>query len=318
MSDKYCHDMDHPCHDMDKCCPNMNCTGNKKNCSTECCSGLPEEINPNLAMAKSFPILAERIFDCMVLENPQFAVTTTAATFDVTSVPTVGAYADGDPVCVDEICLSFDLISPILNAGGTSISGTVSLCSKTVLPAPVPGSIIDIGAHNVSNHYRFESSRNACCYKHGVPQDGSKCRLIEQNLEFYIYNLKIFVSGKIGCLPFNGNYTATAESAITVLGFPQYLNFFGKICVPNENQNAIIDELFTPCLSIDCVEPLAAGYDLTNKQFDANIESSLVIRKAINVLIEEKLSVLAVPSSEAQHCHGSSVVCEPCHNKCRD
>lgn len=309
MSDKYC-------HDIDKCCPNMNCTENKKNCSTECCSGLPEEINPNLAMAKSFPILAERIFDCMILENPQFTITPKPIKFIVTSTPTTGSYANNDPVCIDEICVNYDLIAPVY--ASNVLTGTTTVCSKQVSPTPVPGSSVSLSTVTVSNHYRFELSRNTCCYKHGIPQDGSKCRLVEQGLIFYVSNLKVFVSGKIGCLPFSANYTPASESLLSgCLGFPEKLNFFGKICIPTENKNVIIDEVFTPCLSIDCIDP-ATPYASADTSFTANIEASLVIRKDINVLIEEKLSVLAVPASEDQLCHGSSILCEPCHHKCRD
>lgn len=302
----------------DHCCPQSDCAPKKNNCKKECCTGIPV-VTPDLSMVRSVPILTKRIFDCMYLENPQFATTSNPLTFAVTSVPPTQsvAYADGAPVCVDKICVKYDLIAPALD--GNYLAGTIKACSNTVTPSPVAGStkpfVYDTESVTLSNHYSFTISNNSCCIDDCIAFTGSKCKIIEQNLELYIANLKIYVYGKIGCLPFTGLYTPEAADTaipITDLGFTGSINFFGKLCMPSCDQIVNIDETFSSCLSVDCIEPTAAGYDLTTNNFTANVESSLSITKQIYSLIDEKLSVFTVPTPEPQECHGPDLTPCPC------
>lgn len=335
-----CHHEDHHCDEI-KCC--TDCAPFKPNCKPECCSGLPKVV-PDLNNVKAVPVLTNRIFDCIKLENPNFAIS--QQTFKIISTPPPNTnYNEGDKVCIDKICVKYNHIGALItNNGYLYPDGKVSICSKTVTPQAVPGSSTPstFPSQFISNNFVFNTTNTSCCYENNRIKEGKQCKVIEQNIPFRILGLKIIVTGRVGCLPFTAEYvpSSTVTGLYETLGLPNNYNFFGKLCIPQSNSGVVIREVFEPCLSIDCIEPttdlfnrapsledntdqeIAAEDVDTNKpgkpdnqlKFKANIESSLLIKKTIYALAEEKLSVLTIPTPRNQQCHKQDHdnPCNPC------
>lgn len=323
---KHNHEDHKPCDDHVKCCPDADCAPLKPNCKPECCEGLPPVI-PDLSKAYAVPTLVNRIFDCIKLESPHFAIKN--VTFKITSTPPPPASAYSGKVCIDEVCVKYDAIGPVLENGhlhsGNSLTPSVMVCSKPVSPEPAPGSSIPyptrcaLTGFSISNNLIFNVNNTSCCYEHNHVKEGRKCKVVEQNIQFGVLELKIVVTGRIGCLPFTAQYVTPSDgscSDLSLLGLPNTYNFFGKLCIPKSNSGITIHENFESCLSIDCVD---SPSDLAGKgtaaepyKFTANVESSLLIKKTVFALAEEKLSVLAIPTPRNQYCHKPEHD-NPCH-----
>lgn len=323
-----CHHEDHCHHHEDhhhcdeiKCC--TDCAPFKPNCKPECCSGLPKVV-PDLNNVKAVPVLTNRIFDCIKLENPNFAIT--EQTFNITSTPPTNTQYSGN-ICVDKVCVKYNAIGPVFNSDGSlyqtpGATPFISVCSNEVIPQAIPGSSIPYPNNQpfyISNNLVFSTTNTSCCFDyHHHAKEGRKCRVVEQNIPFRILGLKIVVTGRIGCLPFTAEYELPENMEPTGLGLPNIYNFYGKLCVPQSNSGVTIKENFESCLSIDCVEPVGelngAGTTDAPYTFNANIETSLLIKKTIYALAEEKLSVLTIPIPRNQQCHKQDHdnTCSPC------
>lgn len=322
-----CHHEDHHCDEI-KCC--TDCAPFKPNCKPECCSGLPKVV-PDLNNVKAVPVLTNRIFDCIKLENPNFAIT--EQTFNITSTPPPSTEYSGN-ICIDKVCVKYDAIGPVFTNGNLAKNPNIVVCSNPVIPEAAPGSSIpypeacNLPTFSISNNLIFNVNNTSCCYEHHHVKEGRKCRVVEQNIQFGVLGLKIIVTGRIGCLPFTAQYVTPSNgscSDLSLLGLPNYYNFYGKLCIPQSNSGVTIKENFESCLSIDCVEPVgellvnspsaeAVNPTPTSYSFRANIETSLLIKKTIYALAEEKLSVLTIPTPRNQQCHKQDHdnPCNPC------
>lgn len=125
---------------------------------------------------------------------------------------------------------------------------------------------------------------------------------MEENLTFYICNLRIIASGRIGCKYFRAstksytgelsNYSKDYEWGS---GFKP-IDFYSRVDIPRVGKKVSIFEEFKGYLTIDCINT----YDTYKKyndflaSFDASIEYSLLINKKIYTVIKEKLSVLTI------------------------
>lgn len=362
---KHHHEDPKPCDDHVKCCPDTDCAPLKPNCKPECCEGLPPVI-PDLSKAYAVPTLVNRIFDCIKLESPNFAIK--EQDFKIISTPPPNtSYNKGDKVCIDKICVKYDVIGPVFSHNEMhqthNTKPITTVCSTKVQPQAVPGSSIpypkehyegttdstkEYDHHDkyISNNLIFSVNNTSCCYEHHHVKDGKQCKVVEQNIPFRILGLKIIVTGRAGCLPFTAEYVSHDTELHKTLGLPDNYNFFGKLCIPQSNSGVTIRENFESCLSIDCIEPKTDLYkghhsndyiesdiveDTTNAEktndsiatdghggfhsnfkFKADIESSLLIKKTIFALAEEKLSVLAIPTPRKQQCHKPEHD-NPCH-----
>lgn len=323
-----CHHEDHHCDEI-KCC--TDCAPFKPNCKPECCSGLPKVV-PDLNNVKAVPVLTNRIFDCIKLENPNFAIT--EQTFNITSTPPPNTQYSGN-VCIDKVCVKYDAIGPVFEGDtlyeeeNTQTPPIITVCSKPVIAEAAPGSsipYINNSQYYISNNLIFSTTNTSCCFDyHHHAKEGRRCRVVEQNIPFRILGLKIVVTGRIGCLPFTAEYEANPNDFLNVLGLPDNYNFYGKLCIPQSNSGVKFKQNFESCLSIDCVEPVgelivnspsgeAVNPTPTSYSFRANIETSLLIKKTIYALAEEKLSVLTIPTPRNQQCHKQDHdnPCNPC------
>lgn len=322
---KHNHEDHKPCDDHVKCCPDADCAPLKPNCKPECCEGLPPVI-PDLSKAYAVPTLVNRIFDCIKLENANFMIKK-AATFTVTSTPLPPSTAYTGKVCIDKVCVKYDAIGPVFQTSNGQLfpasNPVINVCSNSVAPQAVPGSAIpypESKPYFISNNLVFNVNNTTCCYEHHHIKEGRQCKVVEQNIPFRILGFKVVVTGRIGCLPFTAEYVPTAGDGTdfqlsTLLGLPNNYNFFGKLCIPQSNSGVTIRENFESCLSIDCVDsPSELSKESETYSFTADVESSLLIKKTVFALSEEKLSVLAIPTPRKQYCHKPEhdSPCHPC------
>lgn len=200
----------------------------KPNCTPD----LSKEIEvrcTDICNAKCVGILAEKIFDCVYLENLQFADKDEVFVIDNYD-PNDRCryqYRAGDPIYIDDIALYYDYIGieDDDTAEGANI-GEGNICVRydmenTILSA-VPGNAhkacnypdnvreVNDGMQSTVNLYdEFEggvsNTKTKCNAESGNPT--SKSRVFKQGVRFYVDNLKVRIRGRIGASPF----TATKD-----------------------------------------------------------------------------------------------------------
>ena len=283
------------------CCTSSTCDPFKQNCKTECCTGLPKTI-PNLNSIYSVPILTNRIFDCMTLENSLFGVLENLQFALISSPLQSPGYTNESNVCVDRVSFKYDAIGATIT--NNILDGKITVCSKEVNPIAIDP--ITVNGTPIANNFSFTINNIPCCNNYDNHKTGVNCKVLERNLNFYISNLVITVTGRAGCLPFTAQSNPINGNLVDVLGFPSNFNFFGKICLPHLNSGILLKETFKEYLSIECIEPTTLlQQDGEDFFFEANVESSLSIIKSLYDLVEDKISVLATRTPKEQYCNNS-------------
>lgn len=309
-NDRLNHNEKENCFDRpERCCQATTCNPFKPNCKSNCCSGLPK-VTPDLSSVFSVPILADKIFDCMKLEIP-FPGLLENLQFTITSQPPQnGAYTAGTDVCVDRVSFSYDTIGAIVT--NNTLDGDITICSE-----PVDATAINpttINGTTIANDFSITLGNVPCCHSchnHHNNKKGTNCRVLERELDFFISNLVITVTGRAGCTPFTAESEARSGRLSDVLGLPSEFNFFGRICLPHLNSGIPLRENFKECLSIECIEPTNQLQETQGDfTFNATVESSILIIKSLYALIQENLSVLAIDTPR-EHCCNNSGLMKP-------
>ena len=268
-------------------------------CTEEGCT--PQEIPAplDISIARGIPILAERIYDCISLEDTQRKYLKDL----VFTIKTDCNYNEGDSICIETISVNYDCIG--LN--NEAISVRIDALDNNV----VFGKANDAqccqcqdnrDTINLYNVYNGCALLNIDCLGQNV---GKRVIIGEDCLDFYICNLNITVTGKIGCK----NFVAVSEGpgagptrysgALTDLGFKE-VDLFGSICLPIGRNRVWFEEVFDACLSLDCIKATQKYVAPQNGEcatFKADAFSTLAITKTIYATVKEQLIVYTNPGN---------------------
>ena len=174
--------------------------------------------------AKCVGIIAEKIYDCVYLDNVQYAEKNEVFTIDNYDPENGDQYRVGDPITIDNIALCYDFLGEEDDdtANGTKDLGCGNILVKfdmdyAVLSA-VPGNGQEACYYpdderekcpcpTVKLYTEFQGTvaKNVCNREVGysIP----KTRVFKQGVRFFASNLKVKIKGKIGNEPF----TATKD-----------------------------------------------------------------------------------------------------------
>lgn len=310
-SSDHCNDVDccHDDHHHNNCC-HTPCTDAeacklKPNCVAKCCNPLVCECE-DVEQSHCVPILAQKIFDCLCLDQLQFAEfaggTFTIENFDATTMKS------GMPICIDKVSTTYDFIgTPILPPATLTVKvGKINVPLTAVCPS---ATLADC----------FEGcikTTKACC----DGKEGIKTRIsTTAPVAFSITNLVTTVTGRIGCVCFKANSAPGGTQVISGL-FPAIsdTSIFSKICLPKESTKLKLSLCFDSCLSVDCVVPSPATFTApaagAAATFTADIEVSFLVNSEIIATTSEKLGVFVTDKDIKCHTGSSDSGCKSkCH-----
>lgn len=280
------------------CCLADDSCNFKNNCTTQCCTSMKCE-NSDIEDAECVPIIADRIFDCICTNSTQFGQDDKLCGKPLKIV--IDNYdADkmisGAPICINQISTSINNIGIQEND-----------LSFKVGQYPVEFESVSGSGELVIAYGAIVSTTNSCECDYGI-----KTRISSnEQLKFKGSNLKIMVTGKIGCVPFAGHFIE--DQAFDINGdlngiYP--MSIFSKLCLPVDKQNINLDLSFNPVLSIDCITPdpeCSIEVDGDSASFKATVEYSFSVDTEIIATISEKLGVFVT---------GNEVVCKSGNKPC--
>lgn len=298
--------------DRRSCC--KPCVPLKENCKDSCCDGLKSECC-DVSNAVCTPILTERIFDCISLEQNQSGYRENVE-FKIEGDPR--RFVPGSSICIDRIgvtysfigldeealCVTIDekpfvFVSPV----GSEFLGCAREVGKCENEKVIGRLFDEYEGTVVTNKY--------CC--ENPPKSGTKVRIVNKNLDFKICNLKFIVEGRIGCRPFRAiaRFNKNGNVPVEVLGFND-VTLVGRMCLPTAPTKVTVHEEIDTCLSVNCIttHQMFRGGDC----FKAAVEASFLVKMNIFATKKEKLSVFSkVCQTE---CRNGSLPssCQQCDN----
>ena len=209
-------------------------------------------------------------------------------------------------------------ISSFVDSKSVTLSGTAISCTCKDVTTRAAAAEEEEGADhpttttttitNIYNNFSGSIKTPSCCCNM-VDQPYALTKLVEKNVSLFVCNLSISLTGTIGGTDFTANLigTGNATNAVTdlpkglslfTLGFPQYINFAGRLCLPT-NTKLTISEEFDNCIIVDCIRPMVQNYTATADpnstnyaRFVATGDLSLVLNKQIFATTTEKLAVM--------------------------
>lgn len=321
---------------MDECRNNIE---NQDECNEKCKIELDKDYQPmshachcnycepieqdcDFRNAIAIPILSQRIFDCVCLEDEQFKYDP-CVTFYIED----GNFCNGDPICIDCVNVEYDFIgltNKVLdgkidaqNLKFYATNDSIYCCELKTHKDD------DCECHELYLYDEFvgnvkESQIDCKSHNHGV-----KSRIFEENLNFYVCNFKISVCGKIGCknfrastIPYTGPLSDCYKHDCWSPGFKS-VDLYGRVCIPKGAKKVAIHEEFKGCISVECVntdDKYKRNKDCKSS-FTAGVEYSLLVNKRIYTVIKDKLLVCS--NNEDIICHPQSPGpsgCKPCCN----
>lgn len=269
------------------------CVPLKENCQDSCCDGLKSE-HCDVSCAVCTPILTERIFDCISLEQDQSGyledvefkiegdtrrfVPGSSICIDRIGVTYSFIGLEDDDVCVTIDAKPFTFVAPI----GSEFLGCTREMKKCEDDKEMGRLFDEFEGTVVTNKY--------CC--ENPPKAGTKVRIVNKDLNFKVCNLKFIVEGRIGCRPFRAiaRFNKNGNVPVEVLGFND-VTLVGRMCLPTAPTKVTVHEEIDTCLSVNCIT--------TNRTFrggdcfKAAVETSLLVKMNIFATMKEKISVFS-------------------------
>lgn len=286
------------------CCLSNDACNFKDNCSTQCCKGMKCK-NSDIEDDECVPIMVNRIFDCICVNSTQFGQDDTISGAPISIIIDnfdPKTMISGTPICIDKISTSVNNVGLL----DDSLLFKVGQNSVEFDSLPSPGDLI-------TGYEARVSTTDSCECDYGI-----KTRISSTGpLIFYGSNLRVIVTGKIGCVPFIGHFILDKQYAINDnLNGIYPMSIFSKLCLPVDNKNISLNLIFNPTLSIDCITP-DPSYVISVKDgtasFKVSAEYSFSVDSEIVATIPEKLGVFVTENE---------IVCKdgnkPCkRNKCK-
>lgn len=282
----------------------------KKNCDSKGCK--PINVKPDLDNAVTIPMIGYKIFDCISLEDKQFR-------FDPNVIFYIedGCYCPGDSICVEKVRVDYDFI------GLQDECLLAKIDAQTIKFKASTDSIFDCDDDmELYDEYtatvKEKTNPNNIC-KQDTIKRGIKSTIFHRDLEFFVSNLKITVSGKIGCKPFIAStcpYTGSlSDDSLDDYDYwaPSFrkTDLYGKICLPKGAKKVSITEDFKAAFCVDCISTtdVYECVDGEKSSFTASLEYCLLIQDSISSIIKEKLLVVTTPGTKICH-DGNITVCQ--------
>lgn len=267
----------------------------KDNCDLNCCDNLIVR-DSDIYEAECVPVVTEKIFDSIILEDFKYRVEDEE--FTIVSTEKYH-YDEGAPICIDKIGITYDFI------GIAEEKKEELINSENVIFSAEPGTGYNTSDEVFYNEYVGTFITNRCCEKDNKKK-GIKSRVLENDVKFYVSNLQIALMGTIGDKQFkaissNMPYTGHIFDGVS-------LDFYGRINLPKGSRKATIHEEYDGCLTVECATTNYL-YSNDNYTFTAAIEFLLVVEKTMYSTVTEKMAVFTMSNAVISHCGEVSHVC---------
>lgn len=267
----------------------------KDNCDLNCCDNLIVR-DSDIYEAECVPIVTEKIFDSIILEDFKYRVEDEEFTIVSTGKC---HYDEGAPICIDKIGITYDFI------GLDKEKKEELVNSENIIFSAEPGTGYNTSDETFYNEYIATFITNRCCEKDNKKQ-GIKSRVLENNVRFCVSNLQITLIGTIGDKKFkaissNMPYTGHIFDGVS-------LDFYGRINLPKGSRKATIHEEYDACLTVECATTNCL-YSNDSDTFTASIEFLLVVEKTMYSTVTEKMAVFTMSNAVISHCGEVSHVC---------
>ena len=253
----------------------------KDNCDLNCCDNLIVR-DSDIYEAECIPVVTEKIFDSIILEDFKYRVE--EEEFTIVSTGKCH-YDEGAPICIDKIGITYDFI------GIAEEKKEELINSENIIFSAEPGT-----------GYNTSEKDNK--------KQGIKSRVLENNVKFYVSNLQIALIGTIGDKQFkaissNMPYTGHIFDGVS-------LDFYGRINLPKGSRKATIHEEYDGCLTAECATTNCL-YSSDSDTFTAAIEFLLVVEKNMYSTVTEKMAVFTMSNAVISH---SGEVSHECYDGC--
>lgn len=273
----------------------------KENCDLNCCDNLVVR-DSDIYEAECVPVITEKIFDSIILEDFKYRVEDEE--FTIVSTGKCN-YDEGAPICIDKIGITYDFI------GIAEEKKEELVNSESVIFSAEPGTGYNTCDEVFYNEYIGTFITNRCCEKDNKKQ-GIKSRVLENNVKFYVSNLQIALIGTIGDKQFkaissNMPYTGHIFDGVS-------LDFYGRINLPKGSRKATIHEEYDGCLTVECATTNCL-YSSDNDTFTAAIEFLLVVEKTMYSTVTEKMAVFTMSNAIISR---SGEVSHACYDDCSE
>lgn len=271
------------------------CVPLKENCRDSACDGLQSECC-DISKAVCTPILTERIFDCISLEQKQSGYRENVE-FRIEGNPR--RFVPGSSICIDRIGVTYNFI------GLEDEDLCVTIDAKPfIFVAPTGSEFLgcarreeekcedDKKVGKLFDEFEGTVVINKFCSEEDSSKEGVISRIVNKDLDFKACNLKFIVEGRIGFRPFRAvaRFNKHENIPLEVLGFND-VTLVGRICLPKAPTKVTVHEDIDTCLSVNCIttNQTFRGGDC----FRAAVETSLLVRMDIFATMREKISVFS-------------------------
>ena len=261
------------------------------------------------------PVLADVIQNCMCINKYETGYPTNL----VFQTNLLQEPSPSGKICITGVNYSYDCIG----SEDITISGFVDSKSLTLTASQAACSC---NGDDLYNQFAGSIKTNSCCCNQ-TEQAYAMTKIVEKGITFSVCNLSISITGTIGGTPFIANLIGIGSveaptslrnpTLLRDLGFPDSINFAGRLCLPT-NTKINISEEFDSCIIVDCIRPVNSTYNytgapITYATFVATGDLSLVINKQIYATTTEKLAVMTNSGAQVVCTDGATTtpVCPP-------
>ncbi len=284
--------------------------GTTKNMKDNCDKEPGEEIELECASiddAICVGILVDKVYDCVTGQQcPQFSNKDEEFTLMGDYSNKRCGYEEGASICIDSIGLCYDYLGlkdEMRRTDGGQISVRYDSVSRIF-------NSVDGTEYNHPNggslYSEFEGSvsKIPCTFKSNSSIDESKSvrrTVFKGNIPFHAANLKVMISGRIGCEKFTAMKEYDDIVEITRSDEEGGLNLspaslYARVSAPNDGRIVKSNIKFDACLAVECV----TTNDLYSEDNDgiirANVNYSFVTSGKIRHTTNEEIAVFTNPN----------------------
>lgn len=261
-------------------------------CVGQCCEPIELRCPVDISNARCIPVLTERIYDYVCLKSGTMKLIKDLV-FEIKNKPC--AKYGANEICVKDILVEYDFIGLINSDKKPHLKSYIDNQEINFVPDECAPECECYGKtlYNSYKNKKFIATNPSCC------MDGKKIRIAQIGVEFYVCNLVITVTGKIGCEDFEActHYSGPILNISNAETTP--LDFIGKVCLPS-NQKCVNMKLnFDGCIGVDCVSPQEKfnpdKETNPNREFKADVFSSLLVTEKVYAIVKEELVVYTAP-----------------------
>lgn len=282
-------------------------TNMKDNCVTE--PGEELEVGcGSIDDAVCVGILVDKVYDCATGQQcPQYSNKDEDFTLTGDYSCRKGAYEEGASICIDSIGLCYDylgLVDEMPRVEGGQISVKYDSVPKTF-------NSVDGTEYNHPDggtlYTEFEGSvsKTPCTFRSNNSNDDEntavRVTVFKGNIPFHAANLKVMISGRIGCKKFTAMKEYDDIVEITTSDECGGLNLsptslYARVSAPNDGRIVKSNIRFDACLAVECATTTDVYSEDNDGIIHANVNYSFVTSGRVRHTTNEEIAVFTNPN----------------------